>query len=130
MNSQFWLRTQMCDHWRNIFSDAINDFMMGKYFCLSTVFFNKRLCDYYPERPVCFVHFLANSPKATYLFSGFSLYVYYLLLAFSLFWKMCTFSHELQKCYSTRRSYLTWKSPSIILFANKHDYSNNKEWQQ
>ena len=63
----------MRTHW-----DAINDFMMGKYF-------HKRLYEYYPQRPVCFVEFLANPSEQTYFLKESSLYIYFLLLVISLF---------------------------------------------
>ena len=69
----------MRTHW-----DAINDFMMGKYF-------HKRLYEYYPQRPICFVDFLANPSDQTYFFKESSLYVYYLLLVISLFFKSLYF---------------------------------------
>ena len=70
----------MRTHW-----NAINDFMMGKYF-------HKCLYEYYPQRPVRFVDFLANPSDQTYFFKESSLYVYYLLLVISLFFKVYIFS--------------------------------------
>ena len=62
-----------------------DDFMKGKYF-------HKRLYNYYPQRPVRFVDFLANPFDQTYFLKEYSLYVYYLLLVISLFFKVYIFS--------------------------------------
>ena len=70
----------MRTHW-----NPINDFMMGKYF-------DKRLYESYPQRPVCFVDFLANPSDQMYFFKESSLYVYYLLIIISLFFKVFIFS--------------------------------------
>ena len=58
---------------------------MGKYF-------HKRLYDYYPQRPVRFVDFLANPSDQTYFLKESSLYVYYLRLVIFLFFKVYIFS--------------------------------------
>ena len=70
----------MCTHW-----DAINDFMMSKYF-------HKRLYESNSQRPVRFVDFLANPSDQTHFFKECSLYVCYLLLVISLFFKVYVFS--------------------------------------
>ena len=70
----------MRTHW-----DAINYFMMGKYF-------HKRLYEYYSQRPARFVEFLANPSDQMHFFKESSLYVYYLLLVISLFLKVYIFS--------------------------------------
>ena len=64
----------MCKRWY-----VTNDFMIGKYSRFLYIFMNKRLYEYYPQRPVHFVHFLANPSKQTYFSneSPLSLYVYY-----------------------------------------------------
>ena len=91
----------MRTHW-----DVINDFMMGKYY-------HKRLYEYYPQRPVRLVDFLVNPFYQTYFFKESSLYVYYLLLVISLFYKVYIVSQVLQICYFTSLSYGT--STSIRL---------------
>ena len=67
-------------HW-----DAINDFMMGKYF-------HKLLYEPYPQRTVRFFYFLANPSDQTYFSKESSFYVHYLLLIISLFFKVYIFS--------------------------------------
>ena len=79
----------MRTHW-----NAINDLMMGKYF-------HKRLYESYRQRPVPFVDFLANPSDQKYLFKESSLYVYYLLVVISLFFKVYIFPQVLQICYFT-----------------------------
>ena len=79
----------MRTHW-----NAINDLMMGKYF-------HKRLYESYRQRPVRFVDFLANPSDQKYLFKESSLYVYYLLVVISLFFKVYIFPQVLQICYFT-----------------------------
>ena len=59
--------------------------MMGKYF-------HKRLYESYPQRPLRFVDFLANPFDQTYFFNESSIYVYYLLLVISSFFKVYIFS--------------------------------------
>ena len=58
---------------------------MGKYF-------HKRLYESYPPRPLRFVDFLANPSDQTYFFKESSIYVYYLLLVISSFFKVYIFS--------------------------------------
>ena len=79
----------MRTHW-----DAINGLKMGKYL-------HKRLYEYYPPRSLRFVDFLANSSDQMYFFKESSLYVYYLLLVISLFFKVYIFPQVLQICYFT-----------------------------
>ena len=79
----------MRTHW-----NAINDLMMGKYF-------HKRLYESYRQRPVRFVDFLANPSDQKYLFKESSLYVYYLLVVISLFFKVYIFPQVLKICYFT-----------------------------
>ena len=78
----------MRTHW-----DAINGFMMSKYF-------HKRLCEHYSQRPVRFVDFLVNPSDQTLFFRESSLSFYYLLII-SLFYKTYNFPQILQICYFT-----------------------------
>ena len=74
--------------------NAINDFMMGKYFVI-------RLYESYLQGPVRFVDFLTNLYDETYFFKESTLYIYYLLLIISLFFKVYIFPQVLQICYFT-----------------------------
>ena len=65
--------------------DEINDFMIGKYF-------PKRLYECYFQRPVRFVDFLGNPSDQIYFSKESSLYVYYLLIVISRFFKVYIFS--------------------------------------
>ena len=68
--------------------------MKGKYF-------HRGLYEYYPQRPVRFVDFLANPTDQTYFFKESSFYVYYFLLVISLFVKVNIFPQVLQMWYLT-----------------------------
>ena len=70
--------------------NAITDFMFDKYSRL-LFFLNKRLYEYYPQRPVRFVYVLANPSEQTYFFNGASFYLYYLLLVLSFLFNVCIF---------------------------------------
>ena len=87
----------MYTHW-----NATNDFIMDENFCILFIFFNKRLYEYYSQRLVRFVDFLAKSSDQMYFFNEPSLYVYYLLLVVSLFFKIYIFLQVLQIFYFTR----------------------------
>ena len=75
---------------------------MDENFCLLFIFFNKRFSEYYSQRPVRFVDFLAKSSDQMNFFNEPSLYVYYLLLVVSLFFKIYIFLQVLQIFYFTR----------------------------
>ena len=75
---------------------------MDENFCILFIFFNKRLYEYYSQRLVRFVDFLAKSSDQMYFFNEPSLYVYYLLLVVSLFFKIYIFLQVLQIFYFTR----------------------------
>ena len=73
MNPQF----SLCAH-----IGMINDFMMSTNF-------HKGLFEYYRQRPVRFVDFLANPSNQAYFFKKFTSYVHYLVLVDSFFLRLC-----------------------------------------
>ena len=86
--------------------------------------------EFYLQRPVWFVDFLANPSEQTYFFNGPSLYVFYILLVISLFFKVCIFPTYCKYVIVSGVTYGTWNSLSKALFANKHNYAINKEWRE
>ena len=77
--------------------------------------------EYYPQRTVGSVLFLANPVRQMYFFNSPSVYVYYLVLVIFSFLKFA-FSPEYCKCaIVTGVSYGTWNSRSVTFFENKHD---------
>ena len=88
----------MRTHW-----DAINGFMMSKYF-------HKRLCEYYSQRPVRFVDFLVN-PSDQKLFLGSPPFLFIILLLFLcfikliIFHKYCKYAILLAVSYGTSSSF-------------------------
>ena len=122
MNLQFWLCTQMCNHWRNLFRDAINDFMMGKHSCLLTAFWTN-VCMTITPTPRLFCSLFTKSLQTNVLFQWF---LPLRLISYACFF----FVLNCKNVIVAGVSYLTWNSPSISLFANKHDNANNKKWQQ
>ena len=86
--------------------------------------------EFYPQHPIHFVDILANPPnKLTFsrvppfMFIIFRLLVL-CILKFVFFPKYCKY------ILVPSVSYGTWNSISVNLFANKHDYTINKEWRQ
>ena len=77
----------MRTHW-----NAINGLMMCKYF-------HKRFYESYPQHPVRFVEFLANSSDQTYFFNASSLYIYYHRPVISFLFKVYIFPKVVQICY-------------------------------
>ena len=84
--------------------------MTGKYF-------HRGLYEYYPQRPVRFVDFLANPSDQTYFFKESSFYVYYFLLVISLFVKVNIFPQVLQMWYLT--SCILWYFNFASLYFKK-----------
>ena len=111
----------MGTHW-----NAINDFMMGKYL-------HKRLYESYPQRPVHFVDFLANSSYQTYF-----LYLMVLGLRLGCKKKLVVFNQENNQSFFDKSIYLrlafkshcfhghTWNDIkcSYILFLIKYKNRN------
>ena len=85
----------------NTHCEAVSDFAMRKYIRLLFTFLNKRLYEYYPQRPVRSADFSANPSDQTCFFNEPLLYVYYLLLVISLLFKVYIFPQVEQICYFT-----------------------------
>ena len=54
--------------------------------------FHKGLFEYYRQRPVRFVDFLANPSDQAYFFKKFTSYVHYLVLDDSFFLRLCFYT--------------------------------------
>ena len=93
---------------------------------------NKRLYEYYPQPPVRFVPILANCSEPTYFFNypSFMILTPPFCLLFACFLQFVFFSKYFKYVVLLGVSYRTWNSTSVTFFANKDDYSINKEWRQ
>ena len=118
----------MSNHCRNFFSDAVNNFMMSKYFRLLFIFLSKCFYKYYLNALLVFVDFLWNLFEHTFFFNGLFFMIIIFCLQFLWFLKF-VFLPRYRKCFIVPSvSYDTWNSLSVTFFANELDYAINKEW--
>ena len=109
----------MSNHCRNFFSDAVNNFMMSKYFRL---LFNA-------STPCLF---LLTFYEISSNIRSFSMVYFFMIIIFCLqflwFLKFVFLPRYRKYFIVPSVSYDTWNSLSVTFFANELDYAINKEW--